>query len=78
MDDIGLETDSSIALMETTYGETPEAAEPFAPKDAPIQRFIALLVESGFSGEQLRKLDNAMNSAGVCLVPVGSMKSVAQ
>ncbi len=44
-----------------------------AHEDAHIQQFIALLVASGFTGEQLRKLDNAMNAAGVCIRPVAEV-----
>lgn len=68
MDDIGLETDSSIALMETTYGETPEAAKRFAPKDAPIQRFVSELKRAGFTADQIQKIDAAMMQAGTRLV----------
>jgi hypothetical protein len=68
VDDIGLETNSSIALMETTYSETPEAADSFAPKDAPIQRFTGELKRAGFTADQIQRISGAMKAAGVAIV----------
>jgi integrase len=78
VDDIGLETNGRSLSLQTTCDKHYEAAKPFAHEDAHIQHFIELLIESGFTGEQLRKIDNAMSAAGVCLLPVDSMKGVAR
>jgi hypothetical protein len=68
VDDIGLETNSSIALMETIYGERSEAADSIAPKDAPIKCFVGELQRSGFTAEQIQRISGAMKTAGVAIV----------
>lgn len=66
----GLETIGATETLNMVYDNRCTDQDHFAPKDAPVERFVAELRASGFTAAQIRMIDVALARAGLMLYAI--------